>query len=220
MDSKTVPLRVSCSGIVAFRIEDSFLGTLNRSRLAAGQIVYTPPGGAYKYIGRKTQDYLRSIGATVGDDNELRFLLNGTENERSLTLQRFHRWFCGRKKREKRHSREIYEELFGQGSEEQFLQLNVMPRLYRHSPDMVFFRDITTRPDGEHYLTQYYIELFDARMIHRFQKIITQRLKKQRTSHVHLLSLEEITQGRTNEQLRIEETYAPVEISRLFLYFL
>lgn len=94
------------------------------------------------------------------------------------------------------------------------------PRLDPPPNDIVSFRDITTRSEGGHQLTQYYIELFKAHMSHRFQNIILQQLARQRTHHVRLLSLEEVMQGRTSESHQTKPTRAPVEISRLFLYFL
>lgn len=96
-DEENSYIRVSCAGFGRIFVDDKYLVCINRRRLAEGQRIYSPFGGAHKFTDRSVKEELKKMGALFDheylmkipkkDWDDLRFLIM------NANLRLFENWY-------------------------------------------------------------------------------------------------------------------------------
>jgi len=184
-------IRISAATLVIIKLDDKYLLALNKTRSKAGIKVFTPLGGNLKF-NKSAKLFLVSLGAEFEQNNGLRLSMP------KKNLSKFEQWFKKKVQREITPYRELKEELVD--------EIKVFDKLPRHAVKFKFIqtkkeRRITDRPGQKGKLTQRYFEIFEVKLIPKYEKILRRKISK--TNKLELITKKEIISKKSKSKIRI-----------------
>ena len=181
-------IRVSAAGLCRIGMNNGFLLSLNKSRLAKRIRNFTPFGGAIEF-NESAKPFLKELGVIFEKGNDLRFTI--PENN----LAELEKWFYLRTEREISPFRELQEELV----EEEKVLPNLPPTAVRSEYLWTIkpARVGTDRPGQEGMITQRYFEIFNIVFTPEVYENINNHLGET-GSRLAVLTAEEILAGKLN----------------------